>query len=105
MAAACGRPSPSATAMSTSPAADGSMVIARHEVFVTSRDGGKTWAQVTTDLPSLDIHGFTRDPSDMGPPRHRRPLGKAPTSVPLSPRGNGSVDRPIRRNRAFVSAG
>jgi len=47
-----------------SPAADGSIVIARHEVFVASRDGGKTWAQVTTDLPSLDIHGFTRDPSD-----------------------------------------
>ena len=51
-------------AMSMSPAADGSIVIAGHEVFVASRDGGKTWARITTDLPSLDIHGFTRDPSD-----------------------------------------
>jgi len=51
-------------AMSMSPAADGSIVIAGHEVFVASRDGGKTWAPITTDLPSLDIHGFTRDPSD-----------------------------------------
>jgi len=51
-------------AMSMSPAADGSIVIAGHEVFVASRDGGKTWAPIATDLPSLDIHGFTRDPSD-----------------------------------------
>ncbi len=51
-------------AMSMSPAADGSIVIAGHEVFVASRDGGRTWAPITTDLPSLDIHGFTRDPAD-----------------------------------------
>jgi photosystem II stability/assembly factor-like uncharacterized protein len=51
-------------AMSTSPAADGSIVIAGHEVFVASRDGGATWAPIATDLPSLDIHGFTRDPGD-----------------------------------------
>lgn len=51
-------------AMSMSPAVDGSIVIAGHEVFVASRDGGTTWAPISTDLPSLDIHGFTRDPSD-----------------------------------------
>lgn len=51
-------------AMSTSSAADGSIVIAGHEVFVASRDGGVTWAPIATDLPSLDIHGFTRDPAD-----------------------------------------
>lgn len=53
-----------ADAMGMSSAADGSIVIAGHEVFMASRDGGKTWAPITTDLPSLDIHGFTRDPSD-----------------------------------------
>lgn len=51
-------------AMSTAPANDGSIVIAGHEVFVASRDGGATWAAIQGDLPSLDIHGFTRDPSD-----------------------------------------
>lgn len=51
-------------AMSMSPAADGSIVIAGHEVFMASRDGGSTWGPITTDLPSLDIHGFARDPSD-----------------------------------------
>jgi photosystem II stability/assembly factor-like uncharacterized protein len=51
-------------AMSLSPAADGSLVIAGHDVFAASRDGGATWAPVANDLPSLDIHGFTRDPSN-----------------------------------------
>lgn len=51
-------------AMSMVPADDGSIVIAGHEVFTASRDGGRTWAPITTDLPSLDIHGFTRDPAD-----------------------------------------
>ena len=51
-------------AMSMTPAGDGSIVIAGHEVFSASRDGGATWAPITTDLPSLDIHGFTRDPGD-----------------------------------------
>jgi photosystem II stability/assembly factor-like uncharacterized protein len=53
-----------ADAMSTSSGADGSVVIAGHDVFVASRDGGVTWAPIATDLPSLDIHGFTRDPAD-----------------------------------------
>ena len=51
-------------AMSMSPASDASIVIAGHDVFVASRDGGQTWAPIKGDLPSLDIHGFTRDPSD-----------------------------------------
>ena len=51
-------------AMSTSAASDGSIVIAGHEVFAASRDGGATWASIDADLPSLDIHGFTRDPAD-----------------------------------------
>ena len=51
-------------AMSTSPASDGSVVIAGHEVFLASRDNGATWTPIATDLPSLDIHGFTRDPGD-----------------------------------------
>jgi len=51
-------------AMSMTPADDGSIVIAGHEVFTASRDGGATWASIPADLPSLDIHGFTRDPAD-----------------------------------------
>ena len=51
-------------AMSTATSADGSIVIAGHEVFRASRDGGATWASIATDLPSLDIHGFARDPVD-----------------------------------------
>ena len=51
-------------AMGMAAAADGSIVIAGHEVFTASRDGGQTWAPIAADLPSLDIHGFTRDPAD-----------------------------------------
>ena len=51
-------------AMSMAPAGDGSIVIAGHLVFSASRDGGATWASIPTDLPNLDIHGFTRDPAD-----------------------------------------
>ena len=51
-------------AMGMSVAADGSIVIAGHEVFVASRDGGRTWESIVTDLPSRDIHGFARDPAN-----------------------------------------
>ena len=51
-------------AMSMTPAANGSVVIAGHGVFSGSSDGGATWAPIAADLPNLDIHGFTRDPAD-----------------------------------------
>ena len=59
------RPLPTnADAMAMQPASDGTIVIAGHEVFTASRDGGQTWQPIAADLPSLDIHGFTRDPAD-----------------------------------------
>ena len=51
-------------AMAMTPADDASIVIAGHEVFTASSDGGATWSRIQADLPSLDIHGFTRDPAD-----------------------------------------
>ncbi len=51
-------------AMSTAPAADGSIVIAGHEVFAATRDDRRTWTPIDSDLPNEDIHGFTRDPRD-----------------------------------------
>jgi len=51
-------------AMSLGAAPDGSIVIAGHEVLAASRDGGRTWEDIAANLPSLDIHGFTRDPGD-----------------------------------------
>jgi len=40
------------------------MYAAGHDVFFKSTDGGKTWKSVTTNLPGLDIHGFTADPDN-----------------------------------------
>ena len=40
------------------------MYAAGHEVFYKSTDAGKTWTTVTTDLPGLDIHGFTVNPEN-----------------------------------------
>lgn len=51
-------------AMSLVPATDGSIVIAGHDVFMASLDGGRTWDPIANNLPSIDIHGFTRDPAD-----------------------------------------
>lgn len=51
-------------AMSMTAAAEGSIVIAGHDVLSASSDGGATWAPIAADLPNLDIHGFTRDPAD-----------------------------------------
>lgn len=51
-------------AMSLGAASDGSIVIAGHEVFASSRDDGRTWESIPAALPSLDIHGFARDPGD-----------------------------------------
>ena len=53
-----------ADAMGMRPAADGSIVIAGHEVLVGSTDDGRTWAPITADLPNIDIHAFARDPLD-----------------------------------------
>lgn len=53
-----------ADAMGMRPAEDGSIVIAGHDVFQASDDAGSTWASIPTDLPSLDIHAFARDPDD-----------------------------------------
>ena len=51
-------------AMGLAPATDGSIVIAGHDVFAESRDDGRTWQDVPASLPSLDIHGFARDPGN-----------------------------------------
>lgn len=51
-------------AMALSVAGGGSIVIAGHDVLSASPDGGTEWRPITTDLPDLDIHGFTRDPAD-----------------------------------------
>ena len=53
-----------ADAMGMRPAADGSIVIAGHLVFIGSTDGGQTWAPISADLPNIDIHAFARDPLD-----------------------------------------
>lgn len=51
-------------AMSLGAASDGSIVIAGHEVLAASRDDGRTWENIAATLPSLDIHGFARDPGE-----------------------------------------
>lgn len=51
-------------AMSLGLARDGSIVVAGHEVFAISQDGGRTWQDIPANLASLDIHGFARDPGD-----------------------------------------
>lgn len=53
-------------AMSLGAAADGSIVIAGHGVLANSADAGRTWADIPAQLPSLDIHGFARDPGEPG---------------------------------------
>lgn len=53
-----------ADAMNLGVAPGGSIVIAGHDVLVETRDGGRSWQDVPADLPSLDIHGFARDPGN-----------------------------------------
>jgi photosystem II stability/assembly factor-like uncharacterized protein len=43
---------------------DGSTIIAGHDVFRSSTDGGRSWHEIANDLPGLDIHAFARDPGD-----------------------------------------
>ena len=40
------------------------MYAAGHDVFFKSTDGGSSWQAVSTDLPGLDIHGFTVEPEN-----------------------------------------
>lgn len=40
------------------------MYAAGHNVFFKSTDGGETWESVSTNLPGLDIHGFTVSPEN-----------------------------------------
>ena len=51
-------------AMGLGAAPDGSIVIAGHGVFAQSSDDGRTWQEIAAALPSVDIHGFARDPGD-----------------------------------------
>jgi photosystem II stability/assembly factor-like uncharacterized protein len=40
------------------------MYAAGHDIFFKSTDGGKSWGSVSTNLPGLDIHGFTVNPEN-----------------------------------------
>ena len=51
-------------AMSTATANDDSIIVAGHDVFAVSKDAGRSWIDIEADIPSRDIHGFTRDPLD-----------------------------------------
>jgi photosystem II stability/assembly factor-like uncharacterized protein len=43
----------------------GALWAAGHNVLAQSSDGGRTWTDVRPDgLPSIDIHGFTTDPTE-----------------------------------------
>lgn len=45
--------------------ADSTVWTAGHDVLARSADGGRTWKSARPEgLPSLDVHGFARDPSD-----------------------------------------
>ena len=53
-----------ADAMTIGVVGAGSIIVAGHDVLVISNDGGASWADLSNDLPDLDIHGFARDPGD-----------------------------------------
>lgn len=40
------------------------MYAAGHNVFFKTTDDGQSWQSVTTNLPGLDIHGFTANPEN-----------------------------------------
>jgi photosystem II stability/assembly factor-like uncharacterized protein len=44
-------------------ALDDALVMAGHEVFMRSEDGGRSWKFISTNLPDQDIHGFAISPS------------------------------------------
>ena len=43
---------------------DNTIIIAGHEVFTRSEDGGANWKAITTNLPDHDIHGFAVSPTN-----------------------------------------
>lgn len=43
---------------------DNTLVMAGHEVFMRSEDGGKSWKFIPTNLPDQDIHGFAVSPAN-----------------------------------------
>ncbi len=53
-----------ADAMNVRPTSEGVFQIAGHDLYLESTDGGQSWQPVPNDLPSLDLHAFTIDPSD-----------------------------------------
>lgn len=53
-----------AMALALPPSNSKIMYAAGHDAFFKSTDGGKTWKLVRTNLPGLDIHGFTVDPEN-----------------------------------------
>lgn len=47
------------------PRSDANLItIAGHNVLSASRDGGKTWRALTTNLPGTDIHAFAVNPTN-----------------------------------------
>lgn len=53
-----------ADAMNVRPTSEDIFQIAGHDLYLESTDGGESWQPVPNDLPSLDLHAFTVDPSD-----------------------------------------
>ncbi len=55
-----------AMALAIPPSDPQTIYAAGHNVFFRSADRGQSWSQVLTNLPGLDIHGFTADPQNAG---------------------------------------
>ena len=87
-------------AMSLGAASDGSIVIAGHDEFAQSDDAGKTWQPIPAQLPSLDIHGFARDPAN----GQRMWAYLATGGLWASSDGGASWDRVQEQNIAFPVA-
>lgn len=53
-----------AMSMSVSSMDPSTIYVTGHDVFLVSRNGGKSWQPLAHDLPGTDIHAFTQDPLD-----------------------------------------
>lgn len=53
-----------AMGMAASPGEAATFYVAGHDVFLVSRDAGRTWQPLTGNLPHLDLHAFAQDPVD-----------------------------------------